>query len=218
MSGYRSVGNHWEQEMSKRQQAAGQKEASGDAGQTKDGLPDWFPGQLALSTGEPVAPDTSIVPDEHVSFALLGSIGTVGGLFRRFLDRQTEADLGMSGPRVMLLAALSVPGSFTMGELAQLLDVTPRAITRLVDGLEQEGHVTRIPDAHDRRLVHVRVKAATRERVLIAIRKHRKLINELTDGLTTEALREALQTVFLLGQALRTELNDEGSRRPGRSK
>lgn len=197
--------------MTERKRAT-RRGASRAAADPKDGLSDWFPSQLSLSTGESVAPDENSVPDEHLAFALLGSIGMVGGLFRRFLERQTEADLGMSGPRVMLLAALASLGSLTMGELAQMLDVTPRAITRLVDGLEQEGHVTRTQDAHDRRVFHVRVSAATRQRVLVAIKKHRKLISELAAGISTPALRKTLLTVYLLGQMLRTELSEDDGR------
>jgi DNA-binding MarR family transcriptional regulator len=42
-----------------------------------------------------------------------------------------------SAPHLMLVAILGTHKSVTMGDAADLLDVTPRSITRLVDGLEK---------------------------------------------------------------------------------
>lgn len=179
---------------------------------TSENLTDWFPNQFSLSSTNSAPPDESRVPDEHVPFVLLGAISAASGLFRRLIERQTEADLGMTGPRVMLLAALCGADSLTMSELAQILDVTPRAITRLVEGLELEGHVARIQDAHDRRVFHVRVVATTRKRVLVALKKHRQYVNEVVGDLPTPALREALVAVYLLSQALRAEVRNDDDR------
>lgn len=197
--------------MTERRRAA-KRGSSLAAPNAADDMPDWFPNQFSLSTDNSSPPDEHRVPDEHVPFALLGAISAASGLFRRLIERQTEADLGMTGPRVMLLAALCGADSLTMSELAQILDVTPRAITRLVDGLELEGHVKRIQDAHDRRVFHIRVVATTRKRVLATLKKHRQYVNEVVGDLPTAALREALVAVYLLSQALRAELRSDDDR------
>ena len=62
-----------------------------------------------------------------------------------------EAAEGLTGPRVHLLWQLGLSGPSTQRELAEALEVTPRNITGLVDGLVDSGHVTREPHPTDRR-------------------------------------------------------------------
>ena len=45
----------------------------------------------------------------------------------------------------------------TASQLAGHLNVTPSAITYLVDRLVDRGYVERVPDPHDRRQTHVRL-------------------------------------------------------------
>ena len=62
-----------------------------------------------------------------------------------------EAAERVTGPRLHLLWQLGVSGPCTQRALADALDVTPRNITGLVDGLVDSGHVTREPHPGDRR-------------------------------------------------------------------
>ena len=48
-------------------------------------------------------------------------------------------------------------GPLPLGDLALALDVSPRNITGLVDHLEEDGLVERVPDPEDRRSVRARV-------------------------------------------------------------
>jgi DNA-binding MarR family transcriptional regulator len=57
----------------------------------------------------------------------------------------------LTSPRIRLLFALEVDGPRIMHELSVVLDVTPRAVTALVDGLEQAGMIKRCPHPSDRR-------------------------------------------------------------------
>src|SRR6266853_654254 len=52
-----------------------------------------------------------------------------------------------------------------LGDLADELDSTPRNITGLVDHLERDGLVERVPDPQDRRSVRARLTPAGRERI-----------------------------------------------------
>jgi DNA-binding MarR family transcriptional regulator len=63
----------------------------------------------------------------------------------RFADRE------LSGPRMRLLAAMSDLERIRMGDLAARLGLTARTITTLVDALEREGLLIRLPDPTDRR-------------------------------------------------------------------
>jgi DNA-binding MarR family transcriptional regulator len=61
--------------------------------------------------------------------------------------------LSAGGFDLLLRLRLSGDGGLPLGELAQALGVTPRNVTGLVDTLEREGLVRRVPDPADRRSV-----------------------------------------------------------------
>jgi DNA-binding MarR family transcriptional regulator len=67
--------------------------------------------------------------------------------------RWTRALVGdaLSYSRMRLLCRLHDDGPQRMADLASALDVTPRNVTTLVDGLERDGFVRRRPHATDRR-------------------------------------------------------------------
>ena len=53
-----------------------------------------------------------------------------------------------------------------MADLAQRLEVVPRAVTTLVDGLEASGRVRRVPDPTNRRVIHIELTDDGRKAVL----------------------------------------------------
>ena len=81
-------------------------------------------------------------------------------LLRRVRVRDVE--LGLSGPRLSALSVVVFAGSLTVGELAAAEQVRSPTMTRLVDGLEGEGLVTREPNPADARSVLVRATATGR--------------------------------------------------------
>ncbi|GAA1506718.1 MarR family winged helix-turn-helix transcriptional regulator [Nocardioides humi] len=77
------------------------------------------------------------------------------------LSRYERAS-GLSAARIHLLWQLGLDGPTTQQRLAAALDVTPRNVTGLVDGLVASGHVTREPHPADRRAILVTPTAAGR--------------------------------------------------------
>jgi DNA-binding MarR family transcriptional regulator len=75
-------------------------------------------------------------------------------LLRRL--RREDAASGLSAPRLSALSVLVFGGPLTLGELANVEQVRPPTMTRLVSALEAEGLVTREPDASDGRLTRIR--------------------------------------------------------------
>jgi DNA-binding MarR family transcriptional regulator len=57
----------------------------------------------------------------------------------------------LSGPRMGVLFIVHHMGGIRMGDLAAKLHVAPRTVTDLVDGLERDGFLHRVPDPKDRR-------------------------------------------------------------------
>jgi DNA-binding MarR family transcriptional regulator len=71
--------------------------------------------------------------------------------------RQWQELEGLSEGRMQLLMRLRFHSQCPLGELAHELHVSPRNITGLVDHLERDGLVERVPDDHDRRSVKARL-------------------------------------------------------------
>jgi DNA-binding MarR family transcriptional regulator len=95
----------------------------------------------------------------HETASILNSVAI------RLLRRIRESDrtaTGLTAARASLLSVLVYGGPLPIGRLADIEQVTPPAITKLVDGLEKEGLVSRRRSAADRRVVEVVATAAGR--------------------------------------------------------
>jgi MarR family 2-MHQ and catechol resistance regulon transcriptional repressor len=93
---------------------------------------------------------------------------------------------GLPGPRFELLLRLArTPGEqLSMSELAEQLGVTSGGATRLVDKVADDGLVARTSCSADRRVHHVTLTEAGRDRLGDALTAHRAdLARELTDRL-----------------------------------
>jgi DNA-binding MarR family transcriptional regulator len=75
-------------------------------------------------------------------------------LLRRL--RTEDEALGVSPPRVSALSVVVAAGPIGIGAVAAAEGVMAPTMTRLVDGLERDGLVQRVPDPQDARGVLVR--------------------------------------------------------------
>lgn len=107
------------------------------------------------------APD----PDGLLAEQLLRLTRRVHRIQKRHLERR---ELGITPAQSRLLRTLAHYGSPPrMADLAERLEVVPRAVTTLVDGLEANGKVRRVPDPANRRVIRIELtddgRAALRE-------------------------------------------------------
>lgn len=105
----------------------------------------------------PMSSDTTAV--EAIA-ALRAAARTVHLLQDRWAEKH-----GLSEGRLAVLFRLHRCGDMPLGGLAEGLDSTPRNVTGLVDHLERQGLVERVPDPEDRRSVRARLTATGRERI-----------------------------------------------------
>lgn len=99
-----------------------------------------------------------------------------------------EAAERVTGPRLHLLWQLGISGPCTQRALADALDVTPRNITGLVDGLVESGHVTREPHPTDRRATLVTPTPAGADFVARLRAGHGDLAEQLFGHMTPRQL------------------------------
>jgi DNA-binding MarR family transcriptional regulator len=99
-------------------------------------------------------------------------------LLRRL--RAEDDELGISPPRLSALSVVVFAGPLQIGGLAAAEGVAAPTMTRLVDGLERDGLVTRGPDPVDGRVVVVR---ATRKGNRMLQRGRARRVETLARGL-----------------------------------
>jgi DNA-binding MarR family transcriptional regulator len=117
--------------------------------------------------------------------------------------RKSDVESGLSPARASALSVLVFGGPRTIGELATAEQVSAPTMTRLVAGLEKDGHLKRSPDPSDGRAVQVRATAKGR-RVLEMGRDRRvEQVIAILDSLKSADLRRVEQAVDVLERALR---------------
>ena len=112
----------------------------------------------------------------------------------------------LSEGRLGVLFRLLRCGDLPLGELADDLAMTPRNITGLVDHLERDGLVERVPDADDRRSVRARLTSAGRERIEGIWKEGFDHQYELVKGMTKDDLAQLRHLCLLLVENARKEL------------
>jgi DNA-binding MarR family transcriptional regulator len=110
---------------------------------------------------------------------------------------------GLTPARARLLRVLDDDGPLLMSELSRALDVTPRAVTGLVDGLEADGFARRAEHPSDRRATLVELTPAGRR----FCREMRNGVARVTRDLLGDAPAHDLATALALLEAVHQQLD-----------
>jgi DNA-binding MarR family transcriptional regulator len=106
-----------------------------------------------------------------------------------------ERSSGLTTPRVHLLWTLGLIGPTTQQSLATALEVTPRNITGLVDGLVASGHVTREPHPTDRRATLVTPTGLGERTIRELQQSHEELARDLFAEVPARRLAAFVRTL-----------------------
>lgn len=112
----------------------------------------------------------------HAMEDLPFEIGETAHALRRAFDRRASA-LGVTRAQWKVLFRLTRTPGLRQVELADMLDVEPITLSRIIDRLEEAGHVERVPDPADRRAW--RLQVTDKAKPLVA--KLRSLGSELVE-------------------------------------
>lgn len=144
----------------------------------------------------------------HIDVSAVESLSALR-LASRYLgllqDRWAEVH-GLSSGRMGILFRLMRGGDTSLGELAAALDSTPRNITGLVDHLERDGLVERVPDPDDRRSVKARLTEAGRAKIKGIWKEGIQHQHVLAGQMTKEDLAQLRHLCLLLVENARREL------------
>lgn len=139
-------------------------------------------------SSSPASPDPSPQASADLSAALAAEASEFRlATFRlaRRLRSQRAVDT-MSDGQFAVLAALSVHGPHTLGELADRERVSPPSMNRTVNCLEESGYLTRTPDDEDRRKVNIALTTEGRDVVAETVRRRDSWLEHAFRDLTPE--------------------------------
>ncbi|SLH96384.1 Putative transcriptional regulator, MarR [Mycobacteroides abscessus subsp. massiliense] len=111
---------------------------------------------------------------------------------------------GMTVPRATVLVGLSIrtePAG--MSELGEYLGMSPRNMTVLIDGLEKENLVRRVPHERDRRITCVEITDAGRKIAKTELGPSEMASAALFDDLSTREQAELLRLLTKVADSLR---------------
>jgi DNA-binding MarR family transcriptional regulator len=145
---------------------------------------------------EPVAQGSALrLVDEFAAF---------GPCYMKWV-RSRLGDCGVSYARMRLLGTLHCNGPQIMSDISDELGVTRRNVTALVDALEEEGLVRRMPHTTDRRATVIELTSRGAETTDSFYNGHRDAVAELFVNLSEDERRELVRLLGSLREALRSE-------------
>lgn len=141
---------------------------------------------------------------EESSLRLVDEFAAFGPAYMKWV-RSRMQESGVSYARMRLLGALHCGGPKIMSGISDELGVTRRNVTALVDGLEEEGLVRRLPHPTDRRATIIELTDEGGTTMDTLYDEHRRAVAELFAGLTEEDRGELVRLLGTLREGLRAE-------------
>lgn len=135
----------------------------------------------------------------------LAALKLAGRMQHLLLERWAEKQ-GLTEGRLGVLFRLYRCGDTPLGDLAGDLESTPRNITGLVDHLERDGLVERVPDHDDRRSVRAKLTEAGRVRIEAIWKEGLEHQFEVVEGFSKDDLAQLRHLCLLLVENARKEL------------
>ena len=106
---------------------------------------------------KPPAGAIRLMPQSLSALFIAASDGRLSHLFPRWMSAKIETRYDVTSSQAMVLFLLSQSEKLTMGQISQMLDLTPRAITGLMVGLEGKELILRFKDVADQRVTWVKL-------------------------------------------------------------
>ncbi len=100
---------------------------------------------------------------------------------------------------------LNRPGSLTMGEVSQALDVPLSTATRIVDWFVKNDYITRIPDPEDRRIVRVTLTETGQDLYRAINEFFMERVERILQQFTPEEKRQFIYLLYKLLNAMENE-------------
>ena len=136
------------------------------------------------------------------------SINDVARLLRTYADHQARR-FGMTRAKWAVLARLDRFEGLKQTELAEMLDLQPITLTRLIDGLADNGLIERRPDPDDRRAKRLFLTPAARPLLERLTALGEDLMATALDGLASAEIDALLGRLTTVKENLRRAIQKQ---------
>jgi DNA-binding MarR family transcriptional regulator len=137
----------------------------------------------------------------HFQRDLLFLMHDVARLLRVDADKRARAH-GMTRAQWGILIWLDREPGITQKELAELLEVEPITVARLIDRLETRGMVERRPDPRDRRIWRLHLRPPAREALCEISIQRAEMTRMVTEGIDEESLDTMIEALLRMKTTL----------------
>ncbi len=142
------------------------------------------------------------------------AINDVARLLRTYADHEARR-FGMTRAKWAVLARLDRFEGLKQTELAEMLDLQPISLTRLLDGLAENGLIERRPDPDDRRAKRLFLTPAARPLLAQLTDLGEELMATVLAGLDPAEVKGLLGTLTALKENLRQAVQRRQPGKPG---
>ena len=138
------------------------------------------------------------------------NIMDVARMLRTYADQRAR-QFGISRAQWVVLMRLDRSEGLKQSELAEVLDLQPISLTRLLDRLADTGLIERRPDPNDRRANRLYLTPAARPLLEQLVELGRDLMEDVLAGLDAKAHERLLSDLQLMKDNLRTAISRQSN-------
>ena len=149
-----------------------------------------------------------LMPPSLASLFIAASVGRLSPLFPRWMSAKIEKVHDVTSSQILAIFIISQEEQVTMGQLAQMLDLTPRAITGLMAGLEKKKLVTRTKDQSDARITWLSLSEAGRRFLKNTRPDASKKLSGLFEVLTKKEQIELVRIIEKLTDHMKSQIDE----------
>jgi MarR family transcriptional regulator for hemolysin len=146
------------------------------------------------------------MPDQPITREIAFTIMDVARMLRTYADQRAR-QFGISRAQWGVLVRLDRSEGLKQSELAEILDLQPISLTRLLDRLAENGLIERRPDPNDRRANRLYLTPAARPLLEQLTHLGRGMMEHVLAGLDDTANERLLRDLGLIKDNLRSAIN-----------
>jgi MarR family transcriptional regulator for hemolysin len=150
------------------------------------------------------------MPKLSVNREIAMNIMDVARMLRTYADQRAR-QFGISRAQWTVLVRLDRSEGLKQSELADILDLQPISLTRLLDRLADNGLIERRPDPNDRRANRLYLKPAARPLLAQLNELGTGMMAEVMAGLDAKASERLLSDLGMMKDNLRAAINNHAN-------
>ena len=145
------------------------------------------------------------MPQQHVQREIAFTIMDVAWMLRTYADQRAR-QFGISRAQWAVLIRIDRTEGLKQSELAEILDLQPISLTRLLDRLAESGLIERRADPNDRRANRLFLKPAARPMLEQLSELGKDMMEIVLDGLDPKSNERLLRDLGQVKNNLRTAI------------